>query len=98
MKILAIETELKKLNEETDKIILKLEALVVLDLQEKGILREIYFDEKHCAVLILECTDKTEAEKILSGLPLVIGEFISFEIKELHPYSGFSRIMKNENG
>jgi hypothetical protein len=49
-------------------------------------------------VLFLECTDKTEAEKILSGLPLVKGECISFELKELHPYSGFSRIVKNENG
>jgi muconolactone delta-isomerase len=94
MKILAIETELKKLNEETDKIILKLETLVVLDLQEKGILREIYFDENHCAVLFLECTDKTEAEKILSGLPLVKSGFIQFEIKELHPYTGFSRLIE----
>ncbi len=93
MKILAIETELKKLNAESDKIILKLEALVILDLQQKDILREIYFDENHCAVLILDCNDKTEAEKILSGLPLVIGGFISFEIKELHPYTGFSRLV-----
>ncbi len=93
MKILAIETELKKLNAESDKIILKLEALVILDLQQKDILREIYFDENHCAVLILDCNDKTEAEKILSVLPLVTGGFISFEIKELHPYTGFSRLV-----
>ncbi len=93
MKILAIETELKKLDAESDKIILKLEALVILDLQQKDILREIYFDENHCAVLMLECTDKTEAEKILSGLPLVKDGFISFEIKELHPYTGFSRLV-----
>ena len=93
MKILAIETELKKLNAESDKIILKLEALVVLDLQQKDILREIYFDENHCAVLILECNDKTEAEKILSELPLVKNGFIQFEIKELHPYTGFSRLI-----
>ena len=93
MKILAIETELKKLDAESDKIILKLEALVILDLQQKDILREIYFDENHCAVLMLECMDKTETEKILSGLPLVKDGFISFEIKELHPYSGFSRLV-----
>jgi hypothetical protein len=36
---------------------------------------------------------KTEAEKILSGLPLVKGGFISFQIKELHPYTGFSRLI-----
>jgi hypothetical protein len=49
MKILAIETELKKLNANSDKEILKEEALAVLELQQKDILREIYFDEKHIA-------------------------------------------------
>ena len=93
MKILAIETELKKLRSNSDKEILKAEARAVLDLQQKDILREIYFDENHCAVLILECINKTEAENILSGLPLVKGGFISFEIKELYPYTGFSRLI-----
>jgi muconolactone delta-isomerase len=92
MKILAIETELKKLDANSDKEILKDEALAVFELQQKDILREIYFDENHCAVLILECNDKPEARKILSGLPLVKSEFIQFEIKELHPYTGFSRL------
>jgi hypothetical protein len=94
MKILAIETELKKLDTNSDKEILKEEALAVLDLQQKDILREIYFDENHCAVLILECYGKTEAGKILSGLPLVKSGFISFEIKGLHPYTGFSRLFE----
>lgn len=98
MKILAIETELKKLNTKIVSEILKDEARAVLDLQQKDILREIYFDENHCAVLILECRDKPEAEKILSELPLVKSGFISFEIKELHPYTGFSRLTENENG
>jgi len=93
MKILAIESELKKLNAKTDSEILKDEARAVLELQQKDILREIYFDENHCAVLMLECNNKTEAEKILSGLPLVKDGFISFEIKELHPYTGFSRLI-----
>ena len=81
MKILAIETELKKLNAISNKEILKQEALAVLELQQKDVLREIYFDENHCAVLILECNNKTEAEKILSGLPLVKNGFIQFKIK-----------------
>lgn len=93
MKILAIETELKKLNAKTDSEMLKQEALAVLELQQKDILREIYFDENHCAVLILECNDKTEAKNILSELPLVKSKFISFEIKELHPYTGFYRLI-----
>ncbi len=93
MKILATETELKKLSANSDKEILKEEARVVLELQQKEILREIYFDENHCAVLILECANKTEAEKILSELPLVKSGFIRFDIKELHPYTGFSRLI-----
>ena len=93
MKILAIETELKKLSAISVKEILKDEARAVLELQQKDVLREIYFDENHCAVLMLECSSKTEAEKILSELPLVKGGFISFEIKELHPYTGFSRLI-----
>ena len=93
MKILAIETELKKLSTNSDKEILKDEARAVLYLQQKDILREIHFDENHCAVLILECNDKTEADKILSDLPLVKNGFIQFEIKELQPYTGFSRLI-----
>jgi len=93
MKILAIETELKKLGANSVKEILKAEARAVFELQQKDILREIYFDENHCAVLILECNNKTEAEKILSELPLVESGFIQFEIKELHPYTGFSRLI-----
>ena len=93
MKILAIETELKKLNAKIDSEILKEEARAILDLQQKDILREIYFDENHCAVLILECSDKTAAEKIISELPLVKKGYIQFEIKELHPYTGFSRLL-----
>lgn len=93
MKILAIETELKKLNTHSEIEILKAEARAVLELQQKDILREIYFDENHCAVLLLECADKNEAEKILSDLPLVKNGFIQFESKELHPYTGFSRLI-----
>lgn len=93
MKILAIETELKKLDAKTDSEILKQEALAVFDLQQKGVLHEIYFDENHCAVLMLEWSNKTEAEKILSALPLVKNGFISFEIRELQPYTGFSRLI-----
>ena len=93
MKILATETELKKLNSTSDKEILKEEARAVLKLRQKEILHEIYFDENHCAVLILECQDKTEAKKILSELPLVKSGFIRFNIKELHPYTGFSRLI-----
>lgn len=94
MKILAIETEIKKLKANSNKEILKDEARAVFELQQKNILHEIYFDENHCAVLILECFNKTEAAKIIAELPLVKSGFIQFEIKELHPYTGFSRLVE----
>lgn len=92
MKILAIETELKKTNTPAGKEILREEALAVLRLRQKNILREIYFDENHCAILVLECKGKPEAEEILADLPLVKHGFIKFGIKELHPYTGFARL------
>ncbi len=92
MKILALEIELKRTDNVTSKEILREEAMSVNNLQEKGILSEIFFDENHCGVLLLECSGKTEAEEILSQLPLVKHRFIRFEIKELHPYTGLSRL------
>lgn len=94
MKILAIEIESNKNNSSAKNEILREEARAVFELQQKDILREIYFDENHCAVLMLECSDKPEADEILSDLPLVKNGFIHFEIKELHPYTGFSRLVK----
>ena len=96
MKILAIEIEIKKTDKTRDELILREEALSARMLLENGVLHEIYFDENHCAVLILECSGKSEAEKILERLPLVKNGFIRFEIKELHPYTGFERL-KNQS-
>lgn len=95
MKILAIETEITKLNVATQAEILRKEAEAVFHLQQNDILREIYFDENYCAVLILECSGKSEAEKILSALPLVKHGAIDFQILELQPYTGFSRLISS---
>jgi hypothetical protein len=61
-----------------------------------GTLREIYFSENQEAVLILECADKIVARQILDTLPLVKRGIIDFEIIELHPYTGFTRLMNLE--
>lgn len=92
MKILALEIELKKTDKINDKKILREEAVAVSELKQKGILREIYFDQNNCAVLILESPGKTETEFILSKFPLVKHGFIRFELKELHPYTGLARL------
>jgi len=92
MKFLAIESELRQLNSEVEKQLLREEAKAVYQLQQKNMIREIYFNENHCAVILLECTDKSEAKSILDELPLVKNGYIEFRITELKPYSGFSRL------
>lgn len=92
MKILAIEKEIRPVPHDSADGILKQEAFKVWELKEKNIIREIYFNEQHCAVLILECADFSQARMYLEELPLVQREFIKFELMELRPYTGFQRL------
>lgn len=92
MKLLAIETEIKPIPEKIKSQLLKKEAVAVLELKTKGVIKEIYFNEKHCAVIVLECETKADAEIYLEKLPLVAEGYINFEITELKPYTGFSRL------
>jgi hypothetical protein len=67
----------------------------VWELQQAGVLRELYFrQDEDSAVLMLECTDTIEAEKILNTLPLVEEGLITFDIIPLVPYPGFSRLFE----
>ena len=98
LKILAIEKEIKKIHPSEREAMLKKEASVVWRLYQKGIVREIYFDiDDHIAVLILECKNKEEANKTLTSLPLVKEGYITFELNALVPYSGFERLMCDDN-
>ncbi len=94
MKYLAIETENDGVKNEQFIPHLKNESLKVLELYEKGVIREIYFDQFHCAILVLECKGLNEAENIINTLPLVINGLIHFEIRELSSYTGFSRLLQ----
>ncbi len=92
MKFLALEKELKA-EAEYYPGILKQEAKRVLELYEVGVIREIYFDgNNYTAVIILECKDAEESNRILNSLPLVKEKLITFEIIPLIPYNGFSRL------
>jgi len=93
MIFLAVEKEIENVQSAFDDRLLREEALKVHQLYLDGIIREIYFNEDHCAVLMLECKSKAEAEEILSSLPLVKGGLIRFDITQLKPYSGFERII-----
>jgi hypothetical protein len=93
LKFLALEIEKPGLSKDAFKPYLKDEGRRALELYEQGIIRELYFDkEKHTAVLVLECGDKKSAETYLASLPLAEAGLITFNIIELVPYTGFSRI------
>lgn len=96
MKILAIERELKPVDWKNETNVLIEEAKSVYKLMLSDYLREIYFTENKDVVLILECESKEIAEQILQELPLVQKQLIGFELMELNPYTGLSRLMDEE--
>ncbi|MGC4057273.1 MAG: hypothetical protein QM743_04010 [Chitinophagaceae bacterium] len=95
MKILAIERPIPLVDWNTvAKEILAHEALRLYHLYLSGQLREHYFNDEKCAVLILECESKEHARVLLDTLPLVKKELISFDVMELGPYTGYDRIIR----
>jgi tRNA A-37 threonylcarbamoyl transferase component Bud32 len=95
MKFLALEKEVEGVNWDLQKHILEKEAKHVYNLYEQGIIREIYFSESKNAVIILECVNITEAKNVLQSLPLVGNKLIEFDVMELLPYTGYSRLFKD---
>ena len=93
MKILAIEKEVPSPENDDFRPYLKPEAARVWELQQAGIIREIYFTKgSHYAVIILECSNVNETKEVLSSLPLVKAGLIEFEVLPLMPYDGFARL------
>ena len=93
MKILALERERPGLRPDQFAPHLTAEALGTWSLYQTGVVRELYFRQDRAeAVLILECADAGEAQRILEGLPLVQAGLITFEVIPLIPYSGFARL------
>lgn len=93
MKILALEKESPNATPGQFSPHLRAEAARVWELHQSGVLREIYFSQdRHEAVLILECVDGAEAHQVLSTLPLAKAGLITFEVIPLVPYSGFARL------
>jgi hypothetical protein len=94
MKFLAIEKEVDGVDWSNCNDILKEEAKVAADLYLKGMIREIYFNDSQCAVILLESRSKEAANEVLNNLPLVKTGMITFDITELKPYTGFSRLFE----
>jgi hypothetical protein len=95
VKILAIEKEVPGVDWSTvSRELLAQEALGVYRMYLSEQLREHYFNEENCAILVLECDNKAQAQELLGKLPLVERNLIVFEIMELHPYNGYGRIIQ----
>ncbi|MDP4183614.1 MAG: hypothetical protein Q8862_00445 [Bacteroidota bacterium] len=93
MKILAIEKDLPGVDWSNAQYALEQETRQVYQIYLAGLLREIYFNESHNAVLVLECESKQQALEILGSLPLVRKKMIEFDVMELRPYDGYLRII-----
>ena len=94
MKILAIEKELPDIKDSDYQPFLELEARKAWELHQQGLIRELYFTDDHCAVLVLEARDKAHAREIVDQLPLVQQKLIDFELLALNAYPGFARLFK----
>lgn len=94
MKILAIEKELPGVLDTDYKPWLEPEARKAWELHQEGLIRELYFTDDHCAVLVLEARDKGHAREIVDQLPLVQQKLIDFDLLVLSAYPGFSRLFK----
>ena len=93
MKILAIEKDIARVTADQFQPHLKAEAAKVWELYQAGVIRELYFRaDRTAAILVLECADAAEANRVLGTLPLVEEGLIVFEIIPLRPYPGFSRL------
>ncbi len=98
MKILALEHENPNLTAADFQPHLKAETRRVWELYKNSHIREIYFRaDQSSAVLLLECSDVEEADRILSTLPLVKENLIYFELIPLVPYPGFERLFEAED-
>ena len=96
MKMLAIEREVKGVENYKFEEHLREEAARVWQLHQSGVIREIYFQfDQNSAVLILECKDLEEANQVLQTLPLVREGLIIFEVIPLKAYPGFSRLFSS---
>lgn len=93
MKILAFEVEQPNLSAADFAPHLKDEARRVWELQQAGLVREVYFRaDQHTAVLVLECPALEDAQAALNTLPLVEHGLIAFQLIPLKPYDGFARL------
>ncbi|MGA3097347.1 MAG: muconolactone Delta-isomerase family protein [Bryobacteraceae bacterium] len=98
MKLLALEREVPGVADgQFTEEILEAEARKAWELQQSGVLRELYFSaDKHEAVLVLESDSADEARRLLAELPLMRAGLIDFRFIPLVAYSGFERLFRRK--
>ena len=74
--------------------LLKDEAKHILDLYQKGTIRNIWFSGNKDALLIIENETVEQAEEAIKAFPLVKANLLLFNITCLFPYTGFERLIK----
>ncbi len=94
MKIIAIEKEMPGIKDSDYQPFLEAEVRKAWELQQEGLIRELYFTDEQYAVLVLEARDEAHAREIVDQLPLVQQKLIDFELMALTGYSGFARLFK----
>ncbi|MBE0672602.1 MAG: superoxide dismutase [Anaerolineales bacterium] len=93
MKILALEHELPNATTERFQQHAKYEARKLWELYKAGVVREANFRvDRSEAVLVLECQTVDEAREVLSTLPFIQNQLITFELIPLKAYPGFERL------
>ena len=73
------------------------EARSVWERYEIGQVREFYLraDRQPGAVLVLECDDVAEAERLVATLPMAEAGLLDFELIPLRPFMGFRRLFED---
>jgi hypothetical protein len=73
------------------------QARSVWEQYETDQVREFYLraDHQPGAVLVLECDDVTEAERLVAALPIAEAGLLDFELIPLRPYMGFRQLFRN---
>ncbi|HPG40022.1 MAG TPA: muconolactone Delta-isomerase family protein [bacterium] len=96
MRILALEQTVPGIMGEQFTPFLKDEAKRVWELNQQGIIRDIWFRaDRRDAIVMLECHDVKEAQEYLATLPLVENGLIRFEVIPLAPYTGYARLFND---
>jgi hypothetical protein len=73
------------------------ESRSVWELYESDRVREFYLraDDRPGVVLVFECDNATEAERLVAALPIVEAGLLGFEVIPLRPYLGLRRLFES---